>query len=195
MKALTFALLLVLALTTPASAKIVTKEIPYKDGKTQLTGYFAYDDAKRGPLPGVIIIHEWWGYNAYTRRRAEMLAGLGYAAFAIDMYGTNKAANNPAEATALSKPFYDNRGLMHTRALAGIEALKRQPKVDATRIGAVGYCFGGTVALELARRGEDLRGVAAFHAGLATPERAEPGRVKAQVLTLNGGNDAMVSQK
>lgn len=190
-----FALLLALAFSAPAAAEIVTKEVPYKDGETALTGYFAYDDAATAPLPGVIVIHEWWGHNEYARKRAEMLAKLGYAAFAIDMYGAGKSAATPDEAKALSSPFYENRALMHTRALAGLAALKGQPQVDATRLGAAGYCFGGTVALELARRGEDLKGVVSFHGGLSAPERAEPGRVKAQVLALNGGDDKMVQQE
>lgn len=189
------ALLLALAFSTPASAAIVTKEVPYKDGETELTGYFAYDDAATAPLPGVIVVHEWWGHNEYARKRAEMIAGLGYAAFAIDMYGTGKSAATPDEAKSLSSPFYENRALMHSRAVAGLNALKAQPQVDAARLGAVGYCFGGTVALELARRGEDLKGVVSFHGGLSAPERAEPGRVKAQVLALNGGDDPMVRQE
>lgn len=178
---------------TPASADLVSREIPYKDGDTQLTGYFVYDDAIATPMPGVLVIHEWWGHNDYARKRADMLAKLGYAAFALDMYGTNKVADTPDDAKKLAGPFYENRGLMHTRALAGLAILKEQPQVDTTRLGAIGYCFGGTVALELARRGEDLKGVVSFHGGLAAPERAEPGRVKAQVLALNGGDDKMVT--
>jgi len=190
---LLFALLLLAA--TTARAELVAKEIKYKDGEVELTGYYVYDDAFTAPLPGMIVVHEWWGHNDYARRRADQLAGLGYAAFALDMYGTGKMGMNPAEATALSKPFYEDRKLMVSRAEAGLNTLLAQPQVDATRTGAVGYCFGGTVALEMARKGIDLKGVAAFHAGLSTPERAEPARVKAQVLALNGGADEMVKQE
>ncbi|HYD19486.1 MAG TPA: dienelactone hydrolase family protein [Patescibacteria group bacterium] len=181
--------------TTTAEARIVTREVPYSDGGVTLTGYYAYDDQARKPMPGVIVIHEWWGANQYARKRAEQLAGLGYAAFAIDMYGAGKAANNPDEAKKLSAPFYANRSLMYSRAMAGLNKIKTLPNVDATRLAAVGYCFGGTVALELARKGEDLKGVVSLHGGLAAAERAEPGRVKAQVLVLNGGADAMVTAK
>ncbi|MEZ0260878.1 MAG: dienelactone hydrolase family protein [Alphaproteobacteria bacterium] len=195
MKKTFFALLALLLIAAPARAELIAKDIKYKDGETELTGYYVYDDAFTAPLPGVIVIHEWWGHNDYARRRADQLAALGYAVFALDMYGTGKMGMDPAEATALSKPFYDDRKLMVSRAEAGLNTLLAQPQVDATRTGAVGYCFGGTVALEMARKGIDLKGVAAFHAGLSTPERAEPARVKAQVLVLNGGDDAMVKQE
>lgn len=195
MKKTVSALLALLLLATPARAELIAKDIEYKDGETALSGYYVYDDAFTAPLPGMLVIHEWWGHNDYARRRADQLAGLGYAVFALDMYGTGKMGMNPAEATALSKPFYEDRKLMVSRAEAGLNTLLAQTQVDATRIGAVGYCFGGTVALEMARKGIDLKGVAAFHAGLATPKRAEPARVKAQVLALNGGADEMVKQE
>lgn len=195
MKSLIFALAFIL-FALPAHAGVVTKEITYKDGDVELQGYFAYDDTAEGLRPGVIVVHEWWGFGEYAKKRAEMLAGLGYAALAIDMYGKGKFAENPDEAKKLSAPFYENRALMETRAQAGLAALKAQTQqVDPNRLAAVGYCFGGTVVLELARRGEDLKGVVSFHGGLATPERAEPGRVKAQVLALNGGDDPMVKQE
>lgn len=195
MKNVLIALVLLAATAAPADAKVVTKEVPYKDGAVSLVGYYAYDDSTARPRPGVIVIHEWWGHNAYARRRAEQLAELGYEAFAVDMYGANRSASNPEEAKKLSAPFYADRGLMHSRALAGLNKLKTMPNVDGSRMAAVGYCFGGTVALEMARRGEDLRGVVSLHGGLATPERAEPGRVTAHVLVLNGGADEMVSEK
>lgn len=197
MKNAAFALLLAATalLSLPAQAEVVVREIPYQDGDVKLTGYFAYNDVSPVPMPGVLVVHEWWGHNEYARKRAEMLAGLGYAAFAADMYGTGVFADTPDEAKKLATPFYENRALMQTRALAGLNVLKAQQGVDSSRIGVVGYCFGGTVALELARRGEDLKGVVSFHGGLATPERAEPGRVKAQVLALNGGDDPMVKQE
>lgn len=188
-------MLMLLVPALPARAEIVTRDIVYRDGEVELTGHFAYDDAAAAPMPGVIVVHEWWGNNDYARRRARDLAALGYAAFAIDMYGTNKIATTPDAAMKLSKPFRDDRALMVRRAEAGLKTLLEQPQVDKDRIGAIGYCFGGTVVLEMARRGLDLKGVTSFHGGLATPEAAEPGRVKAQVLALNGGNDASVSEE
>lgn len=182
-------------LAVPAEARVVTKPVVYKDGETVLEGFFAYDDEAHQPMPGVVVVHEWWGNNDYARRRAEQLAGLGYAALAIDMYGRNVLASDPEEAGRLSKPFRENRRLMQSRAIAGLDALRAQPQVDKSRLGAMGYCFGGTVALELARAGEPLKGVVSFHGGLSATERAEPARVKAQVLALNGGADKMVSQQ
>ena len=205
MKKLLFALLLLAS--TQAHAAIVTKEIPYKDGSVELTGYLAYDDAIKsapgrsgpdtnsgaGTAPGILVIHEWWGHNDYARMRADMLAKLGYVAFALDMYGKGVTADNPDDATKLSKPFYDDRKLMRSRALAGLEVLKAQPNVDTSNLGIIGYCFGGSTALELARAGTDVKAIVSFHGGLATTMPAKAGDVKAHVLTLNGSDDKFVS--
>lgn len=194
MKSAVLALIALVAFSSPAFAKIVTKEIPYKDGDTALTGYIAYDDAKTGKLPGVLVVHEWWGHNEYARKRAEQLAGLGYVAFALDMYGTGVTGPKPDSAAALSKPFYDDRKLMQSRANAGLAVLAAQENVDASRIAVAGYCFGGTVALELARGGADVKGVVSFHGGLGTPVRAEKGGIKGEILALNGADDPMVPE-
>jgi len=181
----------------PARAAIVTKDISYVEGGAQLKGTFVYDDAVKSPVPGVIVVPEWWGLNDYARHRAAQLAGLGYAALAVDMYGANVLAQTPQEATALTKPFYDNRDMMRRRAEAAITALKSQPQVDASRLAAIGYCFGGTVVLELARGSEPLKGVVSFHGGLSTPTPAKPGAMynAPRVLALNGGADPTVPQK
>jgi dienelactone hydrolase len=184
-----------LLLATPAQAALVTKDITYQDGDTKLVGHYAYDDANKGPMPGVVVVHEWWGNNDYSKHRAEQLAGLGYAAFAIDMYGDGKTVDNPTDATKISKPFYDDRSLMLRRAEAGLKTLEAQPEVDKSRLGVIGYCFGGAVALQVARSGEDVKGVVSFHGNLSTSEPAEAGRVKAQVLALNGGDDKFVSKE
>lgn len=184
-----------LVLATPAKAALVTRDITYQDGDTKLTGHYTYDDAVKGPRPGVLVVHEWWGNNDYSKHRAEQLAGLGYAAFALDMYGDGKTADNPDAATKLSKPFYDDRSLMLRRAEAGLKTLEDQPEVDKSRLGVIGYCFGGAVALQMARSGEDVKGVVSFHGNLSSPEQAVAGRVKAQVLALNGGDDKFVPQQ
>lgn len=186
---------LLLLVVFPAEAKVITKEFPYKDGDVSLTGYLAYDDSIQTPAPAVLVVQEWWGVNDYIKGRAEQLAKLGYIAFAPDMYGTGKIAETPDEAKALSAPFYEDRALMRSRALLGLEMLKAQGQVDKTKVFAIGYCFGGTVALELARAGADLRGVVSFHGGLATDNPAVPAAVKAQVLALNGGADPFVPQE
>lgn len=187
---------LLMSLTSPAAhAALVTKEIRYQDGPTALTGYLAYDESIKSPAPGVLVVHEWWGHNDYVRQRAEQLASLGYIAFALDMYGTSVKGESPDEASKLAEPFYNDRDLMRRRALAGLDVLRSQPNVDVKNLGIIGYCFGGTVALELARAGTDLKGVVSFHGGLATPKPAAPAMVKAQVLALNGGADPFVPQE
>lgn len=176
----------------PAQAKLVTKEIAYDQAGTKLKGYFVYDDAVKAPMPGVVLFHEWWGYNDYARSRAEQVAALGYAVFAADMYGEGKIAATPEEATKMSKPFYDSRELMRARAHAALQTLMAQPQVDTSKLAAMGYCFGGTVALELGRAKEPLKGIVSFHGGLATPEPAKTGDIKGDVLALNGADDEMV---
>ncbi len=194
MKSALLALALVLASST-AHAALVEKTINYQDGDTQLSGEYVYDDAVKTPMPGIVVVHEWWGNNDYSKNRARQLAGLGYAAFALDMYGAGKTADNPDTAGKMSKPFYDDRGLMLRRAEAGLKVLEAQPQVDKSRLGAVGYCFGGAVVLEMARRGEDLKGVVSFHGTLAPGKPAEKGQVKAEVLALNGADDKFVSKQ
>lgn len=195
-------LIIFLLLAAPARAALVTQEVSYQDGDTTLSGYLAYDDAlPRAAMPGVVIVHEWWGHNDYARQRADQIARLGYYAFALDMYGKGRMAATPQEAGTLSRPFYDDRALMRARAQAGVNALKglmlktTDNANSGDNIAVIGYCFGGTVALELARGGADIRGAVSFHGGLATPDPAKPGAVKARVLALNGGADPLVTQE
>lgn len=177
-----------------AHAAIVTRDIDYTDGDVALRGYYTYDDAIKTPRPGVIVVHEWWGLNDYAKRRAKELAEMGYAAFAVNMYGTGVTADTPATATETSAPFYKDRALMSGRAKAGLDVLAAQPEVDKTKLAAIGFCFGGTTVLELARSGADIKGVVSFHGGLATPAPAKEGSIKGAVLALNGGADPMVAQ-
>lgn len=198
MKYFSFATVLALAFilsTAQAQAAVVAHDVHYQDGKTSLTGYFAYDDAAKKSMPGILVAPAWWGSDDYAKSRARMLAKLGYAAFVIDMYDNDAQATTPAAAQKLSKPFYDDRALMRSRALAALAALKAQPHVDITRMAAVGYCFGGAVVLELARAGTPLLGVVSFHGNLATSMPAKAGEVKAQILALGGADDAFVSKQ
>lgn len=184
--------LTILLFFTSAEAAVVTKEIDYKDGKVELRGTLAYDDAVSSPRPGVVLFPEWWGYNDYIKRRAREMAEQGYIAFAADMYGKDKVTTDPAKAKSWSGELYSNRQAMRDRARAALKILKSQPNVDTSHIAAIGFCMGGTVALELARAGEDLNGVAAFHAGLQFPDKIEKGQVKAKILVMNGGADPNV---
>jgi dienelactone hydrolase len=192
MHARLIAILMTLAASSTVVAAIRTNTITYEhDGET-LQGYFAYDDAHDGKRPGVLVVHEWWGHNDYARRRARELAELGYVAFALDMYGQNKLADTPDEARELATPFYRDRANMRTRAQAGLEQLSRHDRVDASRLGAIGYCFGGTVVLELARSGADVDGVVSFHGGLSTPNPDDAKNIRGEVLICNGADDAAV---
>lgn len=184
---------LALSLSLPAVAAIQAREIPYEspDG-TRLIGYYAYDDAIKGKRPGVVVVHEWWGLNDYARRRARELAELGYAALAVDMYGDGKHTQHAHEAKAWMESAAANAQVSMARAQAGLELLKAQAEVDATRLAAIGYCFGGKIVLDMARSGMDLDGVVSFHGVLATSTPAEKGKVKARVLVLNGADDSFI---
>jgi dienelactone hydrolase len=184
--------LLVMVGTTAAHAELKTRVIEYKHEDKSLEGYLAYDDAATGKRPGVLVFHDWTGHNPFARQKAEQLAKLGYVAFAVDTYGKGVRAKDPKEAAALAAVYKNDRKLMRARAAAGLEVLKAQPEVDAKRLGAIGFCFGGTCALELARSGADLAGVVSFHGGLATPHPEDAKNVKGKVLALHGADDPFV---
>jgi dienelactone hydrolase len=177
-----------------AHAEVKTKTITYKHGDVTLEGYLAYDDAAKGKRPGVLVVHEWTGHNAYARNRAKMLAKLGYVAFALDMYGKGVQAKDAMQAAAFAGKYKNDRKLMRARAAAGLDVLRKQPQVDSRRLAVMGYCFGGTTSLELARGGADLLGVVSFHGDLATPMPAKPGDIKGKVLVLHGADDPFVPQ-
>ena len=184
-----FILLLSTFLYTLSWGQIKTDSIEYKHGDVVLQGYLAYDGLLKSKRPGILIIHEWWGHNEYVRQRARQLAELGYVAFALDMYGKGIVAKNMAEAKSMAGKFYENPLLMRERAAAGLEILKQQRNVDITRLGAIGYCFGGSVALELARSGADLRCVVCFHGGVKSSNPEDAKNIKGTVLVLLGADD------
>ena len=173
-------------------AAIKSEPVEYKDGDTQLQGWLVYDDAVEGKRPGVVIYPEWWGLTDYPKSRAEQLAKLGYVAFAADIYGKGVTTDDPKKAGELSQPFRDDRSLMRKRSMLAVEQLRKSDRVDGSNVAAIGYCFGGTCSLELARMGADLKGVVSFHGGLDTTKPARSGDVKAKVLVLTGGADPMV---
>jgi len=195
MKHILFTLLLLGITTTPAFSALQTEVINYTDGETQLKGYLAYDNAIKGRRPGVLVVHEWWGQNAYARKRAEMLAGLGYTALALDMYGEGKTATHPENAAKFSSAVRKNMELATKRFKAALNVLKSQPTVDPEKIAAIGYCFGGAIVLEMAREGLDLDGVASFHGTLGTTHPAQPGKVKARIRVFTGADDPFVPDK
>lgn len=176
-----------------AQAAVQGREVSYQANGTTLKGYVAYDDAIKGKRPGVLVVHEWWGQNDYARKRARMLAELGYTALAVDMYGDGKVADNPDDAGKLSAAVYKDMPMAKARFEAGMQVLRSQETVDANEIAAFGYCFGGGIALSMARMGEDLKGVASFHGGLGTDSPAQPGKIKARIISFSGDADPMIA--
>ena len=173
-------------------AELKTETIAYRIDDKEFTGYLAYDDAVAGKRPGVLVVHEVWGQNDYIRKRAEMLAGLGYTAFALDMYGGGQVADHPDSAKAFRQAVMSDLAVAAKRFDAAKAVLRRQPTVDGENIAAIGYCMGGSIVLHMARLGTDLDGVVSYHGGLATQTPAQPGKVKAHVLVFTGEADPMV---
>jgi dienelactone hydrolase len=187
-------LLLLLSGLAPvlAQAAIETKAVEYRQGDTRLVGYLAAPRDAKGLLPGVLVVHEWMGLNDYAKRRAEQLAELGYVAFAADIYGDGKIAADAKEAGALAGSYKKDRALLRARAAAGLATLEAQPGVAKDRIAAIGYCFGGTAVLELARGGAEVAGVVSFHGSLDTPAPQDAKNIRAKVLALHGADDPLV---
>jgi dienelactone hydrolase len=184
-----FPLLLAVACTFSASAKIVTQTVEYKDGDATLEGYLAYDDALAGPRPGVLVVHQWMGLTEYEQNRAVMLAQLGYVAFCADIYGQGIRPQSIAAAGAQATKYKADRKLLRERVNAGLAELKKNPHVDQSRVAAIGYCFGGTTVLELARSGAELNGVVSFHGGLDSPTPSDGKNIKCAVLVCHGADD------
>ncbi len=168
------------------------EEVTYNTKETAMIGYLAFDENMEGKRPGVIVIHEWWGHNDYVRERADMLAELGYTALAVDMYGDGRQAAHPEDAGKFSGMVMSNMDEAQARFEAALKILKDHPSVDTSSLAAIGYCFGGSVALTMANAGMPLDAVAAFHSGVQLP--IMPGEnLKAKVLVCNGADDPFVS--
>ncbi len=172
-------------------ATIHSEPVTYRAGDTTLRGFLA-TTATQDARPGVLVVHEWWGLNDYIRRRARMLAELGYTALAVDMYGDGRVADNAAEAGALMTAVVNDRKAAEARFAAGFDLLKAQPGTDGNRIAAIGYCFGGAVVLHAARLGLPLRGVVSFHGALGSMHTPTPGGVRAKILVCHGAADSLV---
>ncbi len=174
---------------------IITQEIDYEVGDTKLTGYLAFDASTDEKRPGVLVVHEWWGHNQYARTRAEMLAKLGYVAFAVDMYGDGKLAEHPDDAGKFMQEVTSNISLAEKRMEAALDVLHQQPVVDTSKTAAIGYCFGGAMVLHMARIGTDIDGVVSFHGSLSTENPAQKDAVKARVLVLHGDADPFIPKE
>jgi dienelactone hydrolase len=181
---------------SPSWAAVRSELVTYKQGDAELKGFLAWDDAVEGRRPAVLLVPEWWGLNDYIRKRAEQVASLGYVVLAADIYGNGRSTRDPKEARGLSGSFLKgDRTLLRERASAGLQTLLDNPLADRERVAAMGYCFGGTTVLELARSGAPLGGVVCFHGRLDTPYPGKDRQIRAKVLVLNGADDPNVPLK
>ena len=182
----------VVLMVSSADAAVQTKQVTYKHGDLDCHGFLAWDDAIEGPRPGVLVVHEWWGLDAYAKRRTEMLAKLGYIAFAADMYGEGKTVNHPKDAGEMAGKVRMNVEDWKKRGSAALNVLMSQPLCDKTKLAAIGYCFGGSTVQQLAFSGADLKAVASFHGGLVQPTADQVKAAKAEILICNGADDSFI---
>jgi dienelactone hydrolase len=188
MKELIFALL-ALACAGTVRAAIHIETVEYKQGATTLEGFVAYDDAIKGLRPGVLVVHQWLGLTDYEKHRAEMLAQLGYVAFCADIYGKGIRPQNTTDAGTEATKYKSDRTLLRARVNAALDVLKKNELVDSERVAAIGYCFGGTTVIELARSGANIAGIVSFHGGLDSPTPADGKNIKCKVLICHGADD------
>jgi len=172
---------------------IRTRTIDYQDGDTELQGYLAWDDASDGKRPGVMVSHAWRGRTDFENVKAEELAKLGYVGFALDLYGKGVQGDSVEENSALMQPFLDDREMLQKRLQGSLDVLGSQNEVDASRLGAIGFCFGGLCVLDLARVGADLNGVVSFHGLFGSPGNTAENKIKARILVLHGWDDPMAT--
>jgi dienelactone hydrolase len=176
----------------PVQAKIKTETVEYKSGDATLQGFLAYDDSASKPRPGVLLIHDWMGVGDYAESRAKQLAELGYVAFATDIYGKGVRPADPKEASALAGKYKGDRALYRERLKAGLAQLTGNKLVAPGKVAVIGYCFGGTGALELGRGGAEVKGIVTFHGGLSTPTPADARNIRCPLLILHGADDPFV---
>ena len=190
-----FVVLVALALfAAPATADVMTKTIQYKDGDTVLEGFVAWD-SEASSAPGVLVVHQWMGLTDYEKGRCKQLAELGYVAFALDIYGKDNRPADRGEAGKMAGTFKKDRQLYRRRLNLGLDQLRAVEGVDKDHIAAIGYCFGGTGVLELARSGADIKGVVSFHGGLDSPKPSDGANIKAKLLICHGADDPFVPAK
>ena len=185
--------LLIAALCQSAAfAAVKTEVVNYKVGDTTCKGYLAYDDAIKGQRPGILVVHEFWGLDNYAKKRAEQLAGLGYVAFAADMYGEGKTTEHPKEAGAMAGAVRMNQKEWLARANAGLKVLRDHPLVDGKKLASIGYCFGGSTSLALANSGSDIKAAVSFHGALLIPSDEEAKKITTKILICHGAKDSFI---
>jgi len=195
MRTMALAMAVMMGTSGIATAAVKTQVVEYQEGGTVLEGYLAWNDTIQGKRPSVLVVHEWTGLGDYAKSRTRMLAEMGYLAFAADIYGKGIRPRTPQEAGAESGKYKKARKLMRSRVHASLALLWANPLCDPKRVAAIGYCFGGTCVLELARSGADIVGVVSFHGGLDTPTPEDAKQIKCKVLVLHGGDDPHVPVK
>ena len=187
-----FTVVALAAVNLSAFAKIKTEVVEYQDGDTVCEGFLAYDDANDKPRPGVLVVQDWTGVGDYVKGRAQQLAELGYVAFCADIYGKGVRPTDPKDCAAQAGKYKGDRPVLRQRVQAGLAQLVKNPLVQKGNVAAIGYCFGGSTVLELARSGADVRGVVSFHGGLGSPTPEDAKNVKAKVLVCHGADDPFV---
>ncbi len=193
-RSLFFLFLLFLGFPQYGAAKVQSTVVPYTYEETAFEGFLAWDDSVKGKRPGILVVHEWWGLNDYARSRAEQLAGLGYVAFAVDMYGKGKVTTHPEKAGEWAKLTTSHVGEWLGRAQEGLKLLQADPNVDPTRLAAVGYCFGGATVMQLVYGGVPVKGVVSFHGSLPLPNNSQTIPNSAKVLIAHGASDPFLTE-
>jgi len=189
----TWVSLMCFVVALPALAAVQSKAVTYSDDDNQYTGYLYWDDSQSGKRPGVLVIHEWWGLDDYPKKRARMLAELGYVAFAADMYGTGKVTETPAQAREWMQEVTADVENWRQRAALGLQQLLDSGMVDADRTAAIGYCFGGASVLQMSYANLPVKGVVSFHGALpAAPEEVK-GKIGPRILVLHGQADSFIA--
>jgi dienelactone hydrolase len=173
------------------TASLKEENVSYERNGITMNGFVVYDENIKGPRPAILVVHEWWGLNDYPKMRARKLAELGYIAMAVDMYGNGKTADNPTDAGKMAGPFYQDLQMTKSRFDAAVAKLKTYSETDSSNIAAIGYCFGGAVVLNVARLGENLKGVVSFHGNLVGAP-ADKNLLKAKILVCHGADDQFV---
>ena len=195
MKRLLGSLAVLLVCQTAAQAELKTETVTYKVGDQIFKGHLAYDDAVKGKRPGILVVHEWWGLNDYARKRADQLAGMGYVAFAVDMYGDGKTTEHPKEAGEMAGVVRKNQKEWMARAQAGLKVLRDNSHVDGTKLASIGYCFGGSTSLMLAHTSADVKAAVSFHGALPAPDTTLDKAITAKILICHGAADSFIPEE